>query len=196
QGRRTGARVCRRRRRARGARGPAPGARRGPGRPQPPGRCGPRRRRSRPNRGGRGRPRAPGGRARRGPPRLPPSPHRISRVLAVAVATRTGELTERSALNLARAIAEREVSSREVVERHIEVLRRADVNAVVVERFDEALAEADAADARVAEGDDLPPLLGVPFTIKESIAVAGLPNSAGLMSRKDRPAEEIGRASG
>ena len=110
------------------------------------------------------------------------------------MATHTGELTQRSALSLARAIADREVSSREVVERHIEVLRRADVNAVVVERFDEALEEADAADERVAEGNDLPPLLGVPFTIKESIAVAGLPNSAGLMSRKDRPAEETAPA--
>jgi fatty acid amide hydrolase 2 len=67
---------------------------------------------------------------------------------------------------------------------------RADVNAVVVERFDDALAEADAADERVASGEeDLPTLLGVPCTIKESIAVAGLPNSAGLQSRRDRPAE-------
>ena len=47
-------------------------------------------------------------------------------------------------------IRDGEVTSREVVERHIETLMRADVNAVVVERFDEALAEADVADERVA----------------------------------------------
>ena len=55
-------------------------------------------------------------------------------------------------------------------------------------RFEQARAEADAADARVAEAADpaeLPPLLGVPCTIKESFAVAGLPNSAGLDHRKD-----------
>ncbi len=82
-------------------------------------------------------------------------------------------------------IRDGEVTSREVVERHIETLMRADVNAVVVERYDEALAEADMADERATAGaDDLPPLLGVPLTIKESIAVAGLPNSAGLKSRR------------
>src|SRR5438552_973050 len=113
----------------------------------------------------------------------------------MTVAAPPRELTERSARELARAIAEREVSSREVVERHIDALRRADVNAVVVERFDDALAEADAADERIASGDaDLPPLLGVPCTIKESIAVAGLPNSAGLVSRRDRPAEATATA--
>jgi Asp-tRNA(Asn)/Glu-tRNA(Gln) amidotransferase A subunit family amidase len=51
------------------------------------------------------------------------------------VATDTRPLTRRSAVELARAIREREVSAREVVERHIEVLRRTDLNAVVVERW-------------------------------------------------------------
>ena len=97
----------------------------------------------------------------------------------MTVAAPPRQLTERSALDLARAIREREVSAREVVERHIEKLLRANLNAVVAERFDDALAEADAADERVAGGDgDVPPLLGVPCTIKESIAVTGMPNSA------------------
>ena len=113
----------------------------------------------------------------------------------MTVATETGELTRRSATDLARAIREREVTSREVVERHIEVLRRANLNAVVVTRFDEALEEADAADERVASGEaDLPHVLGVPCTIKESFAVAGLPNSAGLLSRKGKPATETAPA--
>ena len=113
----------------------------------------------------------------------------------MTVATETGELTRRSATDLARAIREREVTSREVVERHIEVLRRANLNAVVVTRFDEALEEADSADERVASGEaDLPQFLGVPCTIKESFAVAGLPNSAGLLSRKGKPATETAPA--
>lgn len=61
------------------------------------------------------------------------------------------------------------------------------INAVAVNRYDAARADADAADARVAAAADaeaLPPFLGVPCTIKESIAMAGMPNSAGLVSRQ------------
>jgi Asp-tRNA(Asn)/Glu-tRNA(Gln) amidotransferase A subunit family amidase len=100
------------------------------------------------------------------------------------------ELTERSALDLARAIREGEVSAREVIERHIEALERSRLNAVVVERFDEARAEADGVDRRIADGEpDPPPLLGAPCTIKEALAVTGLPNTAGLASRRGRAAE-------
>ncbi len=66
----------------------------------------------------------------------------------------------------------------------------------------QARAEAEAADERVAAADDpaeLPPLLGVPCTIKESFAVAGLPNSAGLHRRRGHlaPANcDRGRAPG
>ncbi len=96
--------------------------------------------------------------------------------------------TERSATELARAIRAGETTSRDVVEAHIARLRHMHdrINAVVLDRYDAALADADAADARVAaaaDPDELPPLLGVPCTIKESIAMAGMPNCAGLVSR-------------
>jgi fatty acid amide hydrolase 2 len=99
-------------------------------------------------------------------------------------------LTERSALALAAAIRAGEVSAREVVEDHIERYERfhARVNAIVVPRFDEARAEADAADARIAaaDPDDVPPpLLGVPFTAKEMFAVRGMPHSGGLVARRE-----------
>jgi fatty acid amide hydrolase 2 len=102
-------------------------------------------------------------------------------------------LTERSATDLAAAIAAGQLSAREVVEAHIEAIERGNerVNAVVATRFEEARAEAEAADARVVAAGapaELPPLLGVPCTIKESFAVAGLPHSAGLHHRKDRRA--------
>src|SRR3954471_13508736 len=101
-------------------------------------------------------------------------------------------ITERSAIDLARAIRERELTARDVVEAHIEQARRenARVNALVAERFDEALAEADAADERVGSGEtDLPPLLGVPCTIKESFALTGMPNCAGLVARRGHRSE-------
>jgi len=102
-------------------------------------------------------------------------------------------LTQRSATALARAIREGEVSSREVIEAHIEVCKHYQprTGAIAVERFDAARGEADAADARIAsvgEGE-LPPLLGVPCTIKESIAVKGMPNCAGLLARRDYRAQ-------
>ena len=102
-------------------------------------------------------------------------------------------LTQRSATALARAIREGEVSSREVVEAHIEMCERYQprTGAIAVERFDAARREADAADARIASAGEgeLPPLLGVPCTIKESFALAGMPNCAGLVARREHRAE-------
>ncbi len=93
-----------------------------------------------------------------------------------------------SATGLAAKIRAREASSREVVAVHIERIRAVNpvINALVRDRFDAALAEADAADRAVAAGgSDLGPLHGVPCTIKECFRLAGMPNSAGLVARKD-----------
>ncbi len=73
-----------------------------------------------------------------------------------------------------------------VIEAHIEVLERiADRNALAADRFEPARQEAADADRRVAAGEpDLPPLLGVPATIKELIAVEGMPHSGGFAHRR------------
>ncbi len=92
-----------------------------------------------------------------------------------------------SATKLARMIRLREVSSTEVVQVHIDHIRKVNpvIRAMVRDRFDDALREAEHADARVRNEapDSLPPLLGVPCTIKEAFAVCGMPNTAGLVSR-------------
>jgi len=98
-------------------------------------------------------------------------------------------ITQRSGLALGRAIRAGELSSRQVVEAHIELLRRLEpaLGAIAVDRYDAALEEADAADARIAAADDeqeLPPYLGVPCTIKESIGFEGMPNTAGVVARR------------
>ena len=92
-----------------------------------------------------------------------------------------------SAAELAEAIATGRTTSREVVEAHIEQLQRAQrrTNAVVADRFERARAQADEADARVRAGGALKPLHGVPCTIKECFALEGMPQTAGLVSRKD-----------
>ena len=118
-------------------------------------------------------------------------------------------VTERSAVDLARSIRRRELSARDVVGAHIERHQRwgPRINALVAERFEDALREAEAADERVAVAADrrvavaptagapeLPPLLGVPFTVKESIALAGMPFSAGLVARREIRASETATA--
>ncbi|MGH3556064.1 MAG: amidase [Mycobacterium sp.] len=99
------------------------------------------------------------------------------------------ELLTLSVTALARRIGERAVTSREVVEAHIARIKavNSSLNAVVCARFSEARTEADAADERVhREGPEgLPPLHGVPCTIKENIALAGMPNSCGVVARKN-----------
>ena len=94
------------------------------------------------------------------------------------------DLIERSATDLARAIREGELTSREVMGAHIEHARNVNeqVRALVADRFDQAMDEAAAADERVKAGGDLPPFLGVPCTIKESFPVEGMPNAAGLVT--------------
>ncbi len=112
------------------------------------------------------------------------------------MATReASRLTERSGVELGRAIRARQVSAREVVETHIDLLQRLepDLGAIAADRYDAARADADAADQRVAaaaDGEELPPLLGVPCTIKESIWLEGMPNTAGVVARGGQLAGE------
>jgi fatty acid amide hydrolase 2 len=113
----------------------------------------------------------------------------------MAITSPTPGLTLRSATDLAAAIRGGEVSAREVVQAHVDRLhaRQPRTNALACDRFADALAEADAADARLAAAAgthaDLPPFLGVPCTVKESIALRGMPNCAGLVALRDRRAE-------
>jgi fatty acid amide hydrolase 2 len=98
--------------------------------------------------------------------------------------------THASATELAAAIRGGTITSVDVIEAHIEVLQRiGHLNALAVDRFDLAREEAAAADKRVQAGEpDLPPLLGVPITVKEMLAVAGMPNTGGYAHRrKHRP---------
>lgn len=107
-------------------------------------------------------------------------------------------LTERSAVDLAGAIRRREASASEVLEAHIAILERIapKLNALAADRFELAREQAREADGRIARSalhtgvstDDLPPLYGVPFTVKESIALEGMPNSAGVLARRDHRA--------
>lgn len=85
------------------------------------------------------------------------------------------------ATSLAALIASRQVTSREVVQAHLD--RIADINppinAIVTLVADDALRAADAADAAVVSGAELGPLHGVPVTVKDSLDTRGVATQGG-----------------
>ena len=113
--------------------------------------------------------------------------------IAVDVASQDG-LAVRSASELARLIRGGEVSAKEVVESHIRRIKEVDdrLNAVVFRRFDQALAEAAAADEARARGDSIGPPHGVPVTIKDQFLVTGMPTTFGLPGRASHRANADG----
>lgn len=98
-----------------------------------------------------------------------------------------------SARQLAARLRDGRLSPEDLLEAHIERIRAVNgaINALVADRFDAARAEARDAGRRLAEArrdgtsEALPPLLGVPFSVKEFVSVEGMPHTAGLVRRKD-----------
>src|SRR4051812_26318703 len=90
-----------------------------------------------------------------------------------------------AAHDLARLIATKELSPVEVVAAHLQQIERLNpqLNAFACLRAEEALRDARAAEERVMRGEALPPLLGVPITIKSCIDVVGLRCEAGSRLR-------------
>ena len=86
-----------------------------------------------------------------------------------------------------------EISSAELTEMHLQRIDEVNgpLNAIINVTADRARAEAAEADARRAKGERAA-LLGLPITMKESNAIAGLPQSAGIAELKGLVAEEDG----
>jgi fatty acid amide hydrolase 2 len=100
------------------------------------------------------------------------------------------DLLYASASELAGRIRRRELSSREVVEAHVARARAVNpvLNAIVHARYEQALAEADAADEAVKRSELLGPFHGVPFTVKECFGLAGLRQTSGLLQHREKVA--------
>jgi aspartyl-tRNA(Asn)/glutamyl-tRNA(Gln) amidotransferase subunit A len=90
--------------------------------------------------------------------------------------------TALSAVELAREIAGGAVTARAAVEAHIARIETVNpsLNAVVQSRFEAARAEADEADRSLRRDRLRGPLHGVPITIKEQFAVAGMSSTLGV----------------
>jgi len=102
---------------------------------------------------------------------------------------------EASAVSLAARIRAGRLDAEAVLEAHIARIESVNgaINALVADRFEAARAEARAVTRRLADarraGPEavalLPPLLGVPFSVKEFVGVEGLPQTAGLVRRRE-----------
>jgi amidase len=96
---------------------------------------------------------------------------------------------ERSAAEMSQMIRNREISSEELVAAHLKRIRLINpvINAAVELLADSALRQAKEADKALAKGEAVGPLHGVPFSIKDSLEVAGTRCTAGTMGRKHAP---------
>jgi amidase len=96
-------------------------------------------------------------------------------------------LLKASATHLAELIRRREVSPVEVVEAHLERIQAVNprINAVVTLTAEHARQAARRAGEALARGDELGPLGGVPFTVKDCSDVAGVRSTSGVTWRRD-----------
>jgi amidase len=106
----------------------------------------------------------------------------------------TPELWFMSARELAARIRAREISARDVMQAHLDRIARINprVNAIVSKLPDEAcLALADEADRRLARGDAVGPLHGLPIAFKDNQPAVGFPFTRGSrIFADDMPSED------
>jgi amidase len=104
---------------------------------------------------------------------------------AEAAPETNGDIISKSASELAGAIRSKRLSSRAVVEAHLEQIARVNpkLNAIVQLTADSARKEADEADAAPARGEIKGPLHGVPITIKDTLETNGVVCTGGTKGR-------------
>src|SRR5260370_5835192 len=102
------------------------------------------------------------------------------------------DLWQYDATDLARLIRTGQASAREAVDSVLGRLHKVNpsINAVVRVLEEDARTSAATADAARARGHALPPLHGVPVTIKINVDMAGLPTDNGVIPLKDFVAPE------
>ncbi|TJZ41606.1 indole acetimide hydrolase [Streptomyces piniterrae] len=113
-------------------------------------------------------------------------------------------LWKMSARAQAAAVRDGEVTAVELVDAHVERIAQVNpaVNAVTQLLADRAREDAARIDRRRAAGRELGPLAGVPFTVKESTAIEGVPTTYGAerfrgsVARTDAPPVSRLRAAG
>ena len=93
------------------------------------------------------------------------------------------------ALEIAREIRDGKMSAREAAQQALARVASLDpkLNAFTLVTPERALAEAAAVDARRARGEQLPPLAGVPYAVKNLYDIAGVTTLAGSRIEASKP---------
>lgn len=124
---------------------------------------------------------------------------KCARIKNVQLPPLANPLLEIPVIDLASMIRSGQIKSQDVVRAYIERCNEVNpfVNGIVEDRFDAALEDAKKVDELIASKEvsleDMErdtPLLGVPFTVKESIGVKGMSNQAGRRYKEKRIAAE------
>jgi len=99
------------------------------------------------------------------------------------------ELVFASASELAAMIRLRQVSATEILEAHLRQIERHNprLNVIVTLDTERARARAREADSALARGEVWGPLHGVPVTIKDGFATAGIRTTSGTVGRLCAP---------
>lgn len=86
-----------------------------------------------------------------------------------------------TASEMASAVAKKEISSVELTKAHLDRIKETDgkVHSFLFVDESGALEQAKAVDARIAKGESLSPLAGVPLALKDILAQEGIPTTAG-----------------
>jgi len=84
-------------------------------------------------------------------------------------------LYQKSATELAKMLRSKEVSAEEICKSHIERIHSTDeaVGSFISTRFDKALESAREVDRKIAKGEPLSPLAGIPISVKDNIILKG-----------------------
>ncbi len=117
------------------------------------------------------------------------SPRLGAATAPTATASPAGDLCFKNARELARLIRERKLSAREVMAAHLKQIARLNpkINAIVAQLDDaKCLALADDADRRLARGDRIGPLHGLPFAHKDTEPAVGFPFTSGSPIYRNR----------
>ncbi len=110
----------------------------------------------------------------------------------MSVARQSADPTELGAADAAQALADGHSSAVELTRAYLQRIERDNprINAYLHVDAEGALAQARLSDERRAKGRAHHPLDGIPFGIKDNIAVAGMPLTAGMQVRRGRIAAE------
>ena len=96
-------------------------------------------------------------------------------------------LWQLGAMETAELISKKDVSTREVIENHLERLTEVNpkINAITRSLNDEAMEMAKLADEKISRNEQIGPLHGVPVTIKDNVDITGQSSPNGVSKLKD-----------